>query len=102
MAKAIFSVFFKIIKGIVSVLLSPVNLLVTNLFPDFTNLINTFNNAVTTYIGAPLGYFFNILPPNCRTAIILYLSILITYYTTSLTIHAILKIYKLIKNIKFW
>lgn len=102
MAKAIFSVFFKVIKGIANVILAPVNLLVVNLFPNFTALISTFNNAVSTFIGGGIMYFFNILPPNTRNLVLLWLTFLVSYYSISLSIHAILKIYKLIKQIKIW
>lgn len=102
MAKAIFSVFFKVIKGIANVILAPVNLLVVNLFPNFSNLISTFNNAVSLFIGNGIAYFFNILPTNTRNLVLLWLTFLISYYSISLSIHAILKIYKLIKQIKIW
>ena len=72
MAKAIFTVFFNVIKSLVSIILTPINLLVVNLFPDFTSLINTFNSAVATFLGSKLTYFFYILPPNARNMVIFY------------------------------
>lgn len=102
MAKALFSVFFKVIKGIATVILTPINALVSNLFPDFSNLIATFNTAVGTFLTGSLNYFFHILPPNCRTFVLLWLTLLIAFYTFSITAHAILKVYTIIKNIKIW
>lgn len=102
MAKAIFTVFFKIIKGLVNVILAPINLIVANLFPSFSTLISTFNSGVNTFLGNGLSFFLHILPPSCRTLILLWLTFLISYYSISLSIHAILKVYKLIKQIKIW
>ena len=88
MAKAIFNVFFKIINGVASVLLFPVNKL--------------FNTVVNNYIGDGVAYFFTILPPNTRSVVLIYLALLVSYYTVSISLHAILKVYTIIKNIKFW
>lgn len=102
MAKAIFNVFFKLINAIISVILYPINALVTGVFPDFAEMIATFNYVLDNYIGGGVAYFFSILPPTCRGIVLLYLTLLVAYYTVSASIHAILKIYTIIKNIKFW
>ena len=102
MAKSLFIVFFKIITTIVGSALSPINNLVTNLFPDFSNLISTFNYGVTNYIIPKLSYFSVLIPPNTRTFIVLYLTFLITYYSMSFTLHLIVKIFKVIQRVKFW
>lgn len=102
MAKALFSVLFKVIKAIANVILAPINLLVVNLLPNFSSLIATFNNAVSTFINNGVMFFFNILPSNARALVILWLTFLVSYYSISLSIHFILKVYKLIKQIKIW
>lgn len=102
MAKAIFSVFFKIIKKIVEIFLTPINLLVANLFPNLTNIISTFNSAVSTLLGSTIGYFSSILPPITRTIILLWFSILISYYGVVFSIHLIMKVIEIIKKIKVW
>lgn len=102
MGRAIFNVFFKIISSIVSLVLYPVNQLISGIFPDFSNMISTFNYVLDNYLGDGLAYFFNILPPTCRGIVLLYLGLLVSYYTVSISLHAILKVYTVIKNIKFW
>ena len=102
MAKAIFSVFLKFIKSIVNIVLAPINLLVVTLFPDFGTLISTFNNAISSIIGGNLGFFAHLLPPNTRVMILLYLGILITYYTITISVHAVLKIINIIRRVKIW
>lgn len=102
MGKAIFKVFFKIIKAVANMFLAPVNALVVNLFPDLSSIINTFNSAVTRVVGGGLGFFAHILPPNTRSIILLWLGILIAYYGISFTAHVILKIIDIIKRVKVW
>ena len=102
MAKAIFNVFFKIIVGLTNVVLIPVNLLIAGLFPDLTLLVSKFNYVIETYLGGGLTWFFSILPSNVRSLVVVYITILISYYTISISVHAILKVYTIIKNIKIW
>lgn len=102
MAKAIFNVFFKIIQTVLNIVLLPVNALVVNLVPDFSAMISTFNNNVANYIGNGLGYFAYLLPPTTRNLISIYLLFLTAYYTITISAHAIIKIFAIIKRIKFW
>lgn len=102
MAKAIFSVFFDVIKGIVDAFLIPVNALIVNVFPNFNNILNAFNTLIDRYIGNVVSWFSYLLPPNTRTLILFYLSALIVFYTITISAHAILKLIHIIKNIKIW
>lgn len=102
MAKIIFKVFFAIIKTVANGILALVNPIVANVFPSFSSMVAQFNSYVDTYFTSGLNYFFHILPPNARNLIILYLTILLSYYTITITVHAILKVYTIIKNIKIW
>ena len=58
MIKAILNGLLSALTGVVSFLLTPVNALVENLFPNMANAIGTFNNFVDTYLGSNLAYFF--------------------------------------------
>ena len=102
MAKAIFTVFFKVIVALTNIVLAPVNLLIMNLFPDLSNLMTSFNHVISNYFGSGMAWFFTILPVNVRGFVVIYLTILISYYTISISVHAILKVYTIIKNIKIW
>lgn len=102
MAKAIFKVLFLVIKAIANVFLAPVNLIVSNVFPDFTTMIARFNVGVSTYVGSGLAYFGNLLPPYTKEFVLLYLTILIVYYTISISVHLIMKVIYIIKAIKIW
>lgn len=102
MGKAIFSVLLKFIKSVVNTLLSPINLLVVNLLPDLSSMISTFNQGVTAYIAPNLAFFAHLLPPITKSLILVYLAFLITFYTITVTAHAILKVIEIIKTVKIW
>lgn len=102
MFKALFNVLFSVITAIVNVILTPINLLVANLFPDLNSMLNSFNYVLDNYLGSGISYFFSFLPPGCRSVIIIYLTFLVSYYTISISAHAIMKVYTIIKNIKIW
>lgn len=102
MARAIFKVFFSIIVSITNAILTPIFSLLSPLFPDLSLILTKFNYVVNTYLGGGLSWFWNIIPTGARSLITLYLTIMIAYYTISITIHAILKIFEIIKRIKIW
>ena len=102
MARAIFKVFFKIIVSLTNALLTPVFSLLGSLFPDLSLILTKFNYVVNNYFGAGLTWFWNIIPTGTQSLITLYLTIMITYYTISISVHAILKVFAIIKRIKIW
>lgn len=102
MINAIFKGLFKVVNYVIELVLTPVNLLVSHLFPDFSQMIGSFTYAVDTYIGGGLAYFFSLLPGVTRYVVLLYLSVLISYYTISVSLFAITKIWSLIQKIKVW
>lgn len=102
MIKLFFNILFSVISGFVTIVTSPINLLLNGVFPDFSHMISMFNNVVTNYIGGLLGYFSTILPTNTRSMVLIYLGLLITFYTITITAHFILKTIEIVKNVKFW
>lgn len=102
MIKAIINGLLGVITSIVDVFLTPINLLIENLFPDFTNLVNVFNQFVNTYIGGSLSYFFSIFPPIFRSILIIWFTFVIGYYSIYYSYTAIIKVFNIIQKIKFW
>lgn len=102
MINAILNGILKVITTLLNIFLLPVNLLVESLFPDMTQAIGHFNSFVTTYLGNPLSYFFNLLPPIFSSILTLWLTFLISYYTVYYSYLAIIKIWSVIQKIKFW
>lgn len=102
MARIIFKVFFSLITGLVQVILWPINQLASGLLPDLSLVVTKFTYTLNNYVGRGLVWFFHILPSGVRSLIIIYIVVLISYYTISISIHAILKVYHIIQRVKFW
>lgn len=102
MAKAIFNVLFKMITVIVNVVLSPINSLVNGFVPDLSNALTSFNETLNLLGGNAFDYIIHLIPPTTLSVIKIYLTFLVSYYTISITLHGILKVWTIIKNIKIW
>ena len=69
MIKALLNGILGLAKKLIVIVLTPINVLISNLFPSVASGISTFNNFVNTYIGNSLSYFFSMLPPLFRLVI---------------------------------
>ena len=102
MAKAFFNVLFQIITSVLNIVLLPINAVISNLFPDVSSLITQFNNLIDNVFGSGMVYFASILPPITKSIILFYLGVLVSYYTISISVHAFVKLFIVIRKIKFW
>lgn len=98
----IFKLLMKFITVIANFFLAPINALVVNVFPDLTDKLNYFESAMNRLFTPLLSWFFHLLPPYARSFILFYILILVVLYTTSLAIHVVLKVIKIIQNVKIW
>ena len=102
MIKALLNGILGLAKKLITIVLTPINLLVANLFPNMANAITTFNTFINTYIGGSLSYFFSLLPPTFRSLLVLWFTFVIGYYGFIYTYKGIIKIYEVIQKIKVW
>ena len=103
MFNAFFSAILELCITLINIFLIPVDVIIANAFPDFSNMVTIFNTVVAEgYFARGLAYFGSILPANTRSLIVLYLMITLAFYTVSLSLHAIFKVFTMIQNIKFW
>lgn len=102
MFKVLFDVLFGVITGLVNLILAPINLLVDAFIPDLGLWITKFYNVLDNIIGGGFSFFTSLLPPTARTLLVIYLGFLVSFYTISISAHAILKLYTIIKRIKIW
>lgn len=102
MIKALLNGILKMIAKVLDIFLTPINLLIENLFPNMANAISTFINFITTYLGNGLAYFFGLLPPLFRNILVIWLTFVIGYYGVYYTYVGILKIWNVIQKLKFW
>lgn len=102
MLNAIFTFLFNIITGLANIVLSPLNSLFVNFFPNFSEMINKLTITIHTYASVNFHWFSLLIPPTTKELIKIWLAFLIAYYTLSFTIHAIAKVFDIIRRIKFW
>lgn len=102
MINAIINGILNVINTLISVILAPIDLLFSNFFPDLTTYINIFNNFVNQYIGGGIGYFCSMLPTNFVNLLSIFLLSVASYYTIRFTYNGVLRIWRVIKTLKFW
>ena len=102
MSSVFFNVLFKIIGVVADIALFPANTIISTLFPNFTQIVYDFTLFVNTYVTSTLSYFFYMLPPKTKYVLLFYLTYLPVRYVAILNYHLILKVFRLIKNIKIW
>lgn len=79
MINALLSGIFKLIIGLVSVILSPIDLLITNALPSLDNAL-TAVASFFTYIGSSIGWVISLTGLSSDT-----LSLIVLYFTFKLT-----------------
>lgn len=102
MIKAIINGILNILMVVINIVLTPLNLLFDNLFPDVGSMISTFSTFVNQYVGGTLSYFFSLLPPIFRGLITSFITFVIAYYGVYYTYVGIKKIFDIIQKIKLW
>ena len=79
MINALLTGIFKLIIGLVSVILSPIDALITNALPSLDNAITAVANFFN-YIGSSIGWVISLTGLSSET-----LSLLVLYFTFKLT-----------------
>lgn len=102
MIKALINGFLNICTSVINIVLTPVNLLISNLFPDMSTAITKFNQFVGMFTGNLLGYIFHFLPTGFKTLLVTYLTFIIAYYGIIYTYKGVVKLFQIIQKIKFW
>lgn len=92
----------KFMVNIANIGLSPINNLLYNNFPDLTNYLNDFSSLLNNYVAPIIGWFIALIPPKTKALIGIYLATVVGLYIVSLTVQGIVKVFKLIQNIKIW
>lgn len=102
MISALINGLLNLISILINFILTPINLLIGNLFPDLTTAIGYFNNYVNTIFTSNLGYFGSLFPPMFKSVFSLWLLFMISYYSFVYTYLGIVRLFQVIRKIKFW
>jgi len=79
MINAMLNGIFKLIIGLVSIILAPIDLLITNALPSLDNALTAVSNFFT-YIGSSIGWVISLTGLSSET-----LSLIVLYFTFKLT-----------------
>lgn len=105
MAQALLKVILSFIASIVGIILAPIDLIVANAFPNLNAVIQGFEGnlgSISNAISDIVGFILNLFPYPCRIALNYYFLTLVACYTITISIHLIVKVIRIIQNIKFW
>ena len=102
MINAILKGFLSFLSKIASIILSPIDSLISNLFPDMAVALNSFNTMLNSYVGNSLTWFFSLIPPITRSLLLIALTFLIGYYSFIWTYSLLIKVWSIIQKIKVW
>lgn len=102
MFKALLNGILNTLASIISILLTPINNLLSTLFPNMSGLITYFNNFVNNYLSNNLSWFFSLLPPGFKYCLTTWFTFVIAYYGILFTYRSIIKIWNIIQKVKVW
>lgn len=97
-----FLMYMQYLVWVANLVLTPINSILTEFFPNLNDIVTMFESFITTYITPFINYFFHLLPPNAMNLCLIYISCLVAFYTITLAIHVLIKAFEIIKSIKIW
>lgn len=90
----------------IQILFFPIDALFSTFFSgfsdDLTTVVSNVNNFIQNIATMPLKWFINLLPSMTKTALIIYLSFLASYYVFAFAYRALRVAINLFHKIKFW
>lgn len=102
MIQALLDGILNALAGLVTFILTPLNLLFSGLFPNMSQGISVFTTFVNNYINNGINYFVYMLPPIFKTILITWFQFVVLYYAVYYTYIGFLKIFNIIQKVKFW
>lgn len=101
MIKAIINGLLSATTSLINVVCLPIDLLISNAFPDLSSSITTGINSINqlfSYISYALGF----LPSSLIQCLIIIFTLQIAKLGLVTAYHGISRVYKVIQKIKFW
>lgn len=90
----------------IQLLFFPIDALFSTFFNDFSSslesAVTNINNFINNIATMPLSWFINLLPSMTRTALLLYITFLLSYYVFAFGYRTIKVAINLFHKIKFW
>lgn len=101
MIKALLNGLLAAITNLISVFCIPVDILMTAAFPDITSSISKAEAGITQ-LFSNISYALGFVPSSLIEALILILTLQVTFLGLMISYHGISRVFKVIQKIKFW
>lgn len=93
---------FGLVSTLVTIVLTPINVLVDLWLPDFSQWFQNFTNFVNLFGSGIINYIYFLLPTGFRTLLILWFTMIVIFYGLYYTYKLLSLTWDLLHKIKFW
>ena len=101
MIKAFFNVIINLLATVIQLVVWPINLIITNAFPNFsdkildvTTMFSTIFNSITWALG--------LIPTPIITVLLFIITVEIAKHTIRLSTGTLIRVWTVLQKIKFW
>lgn len=101
MIQKIMGVIINLVISLIQIVLAPLNLIVTNLFPNLSDTILTTTNYISGAFNG-MGWAIGIIPTSVLLTLIAILELEIAKHSLYVTSHLLVKAWNVLQKIKFW
>lgn len=101
MFKVLFDIILNLVATLLQIILTPLNLIISNAFPSISDTItSTASSLVTMFDG--MGWAIGLIPNSLKAILITILGLEIAKHSAYVMSHVIVKVWNLVQKLKFW
>lgn len=101
MFKVLFDIIINLVATVIQIVVSPLNLAITAVLPDFSTQLVAVNTAIADIVQS-LVWPLSILPSSFTGVLIFIVTCEIAKHTIYISTHTLIKVWTIIQKIKFW
>lgn len=101
MFKILFKIIITLVSTVLSLILTPINALVTGVFPDISTKILQVTSGISNLFSG-LSYAMGFIPQPIIEVLLFIITCEIAKHTIHISTHLLIKIWVIIQKIKFW
>lgn len=101
MFKILFDIIINLLATLIQIVLTPINLVITNTLPDLSDKILQVTNGIPNLFSG-LYWALGFLPPGVLPVLLFILAVEIAKHTIFISTHTLIKVWNLFQKLKFW
>ena len=101
MFKALFSIIINLMATIIQIVMTPLNLIVTNALPEVSDKILSVTSSFGT-IFDNINWATGLLPPAVTDVLLFILVCEVAKHTIFISTHTLVKVWNIFQKLKFW